>query len=105
MLDDDSIKRNIGNTVEETDFPGLGKKIPGKVRDNYVADGKRFLITTDRISCFDRIVGTIPFKGQLLTQMAVWWFEQTKGIVQNHILDVPDPSVWLRGSASRFPLR
>lgn len=106
MLDDEIIKRNIENTLGETDFSGLGKKIPGKVRDNYVAEGgdKRFLVTTDRISCFDRIVGTIPFKGQLLTQMAVWWFEQTKDLVQNHILDIPDPNVVVAKECKPVPV-
>jgi len=104
MLEDEIIKRNIGNTLGETNFSNLGEKIPGKVRDNYVSDDKRFLVATDRISCFDRIVGTIPFKGQLLTQMAVWWFDQTKDIAPNHILDFPDPSVVVAKECKPIPV-
>lgn len=66
----------------------------GKVRDCYdLPDGRRILITTDRISAFDRILAAIPWKGQVLTQMARWWFERTADICPNHALSYPDPNV------------
>ena len=66
----------------------------GKVRDCYdLPDGRRILIASDRISAFDRILASIPFKGQVLTQMARYWFEHTADICRNHVLDYPDPNV------------
>jgi len=78
----------------KTDFDGLGKKYEGKVRDNYTTrDGKRIMVTTDRISAFDRVLGTLPFKGQVLNEAAAWWFERTRSVAPNHLLRVPDPNV------------
>ena len=66
----------------------------GKVRDNYdLPDGRRILIATDRLSAFDRILCAIPFKGQVLTQTARFWFEATADICPNHVLSYPDPNV------------
>ena len=59
-------------------------------------DGKRTLIATDRISAFDVVLGTIPFKGQVLNQMAAFWFEATADLVPNHVISVPDPTVTVR---------
>ncbi len=71
----------------------MGKKLQGKVRDIYFKDKKRILITTDRQSAFDVILGCIPFKGAVLNQLSAFWFKKTKYIVDNHLLDVPDPNV------------
>ena len=66
----------------------------GKVRDNYdLPDGRRILITTDRLSAFDQILTAIPLKGQVLTQTARFWFERTGDICPNHVLEYPDPNV------------
>ena len=92
MLSDKTIKNQLNNTLEKTNFD-FGKKYEGKVRDNYSIDGKRIIIVTDRISAFDRVLCTIPFKGQVLNQTSSFWFEKTKNIVKNHIIDVPDPNV------------
>jgi len=80
-------------TLERTDLPALGRRIEGKVRDSYVADGRRTIVVTDRVSCFDVVVGTIPFKGQVLNQVAEFWFRRTEGIAPNHLVEVPDPNV------------
>jgi phosphoribosylaminoimidazole-succinocarboxamide synthase len=80
-------------TLDQTDFEGLGDRIVGKVRDSYVSLGRRTIVVSDRVSCFDRVVGTIPLKGQLLNQMAAFWFDATKDVVRNHLLEVPDPNV------------
>lgn len=66
----------------------------GKVRDNYdLPGGRRILITTDRLSAFDQIITAIPLKGQVLTQTARFWFETTKDLCRNHVLEYPDPNV------------
>jgi phosphoribosylaminoimidazole-succinocarboxamide synthase len=82
-----------GQTLEHTDFAGLGTRQEGKVRDSYVQAGRRVLVVTDRVSCFDVVVGTIPLKGQVLNQVAAFWFEKTRDIAANHLLSVPDPAV------------
>lgn len=88
------IQQQLDHVLMSTDFSDwLGPKHEGKARDNYVRNGQRFMITTDRISAFDQHIGCIPFKGQILTQMAAFWFEQTKDIVDNHVLAAPDPNV------------
>jgi phosphoribosylaminoimidazole-succinocarboxamide synthase len=80
-------------TLERTDFAGLGERIEGKVRDSYRAGDRRTIVVTDRVSCFDVVVGTLPFKGQVLNQIAAFWFEATAQIAPNHLLSVPDPNV------------
>lgn len=87
------LEEQCTRTLERTDFPELGQRIEGKVRDSYVKDGRRTIVVTDRVSCFDVVVGTIPFKGQVLNQVAAFWFERTRDIARNHILEVPDPNV------------
>ena len=74
------------------------------MRDIYVSGDRRVLITTDRISAFDRVLGAIPFKGQVLNQLSAWWFEQTRDIVANHVLAVPDPNVTLAREAEALPV-
>ena len=88
------LRSALPHCLERTDFPTLGLKYEGKVRDNYTtADGRRLIVVTDRISAFDRILGLVPFKGQVLNRLAGWWFDRTKDVVPNHALSVPDPNV------------
>ena len=93
MITQDKLLAQIPYCLSATDFPTLGAKYEGKVRDNYTKDGKRFIIVTDRLSAFDRVITLIPFKGQVLNQMAKFWFEQTKDIIGNHVIEFPDPNV------------
>lgn len=75
-------------------IPELPGRYNGKVRENYdLADGSRIIIATDRLSAFDIILTSIPFKGQVLTQTARYWFEETADICPNHVLAYPDPNV------------
>ncbi|ESX88859.1 MULTISPECIES: phosphoribosylaminoimidazolesuccinocarboxamide synthase [unclassified Mesorhizobium] len=75
-------------------IPELPNHYKGKVRENYdLPDGRRIIIATDRLSAFDVILTAIPLKGELLTQTARYWFEETADICQNHVLDYPDPNV------------
>jgi phosphoribosylaminoimidazole-succinocarboxamide synthase len=93
MIARDTLTRALQTTLAETNFQGLGERYVGKVRDNYTKENTRLIVVTDRISAFDRVIGTLPFKGQLLNQMAAYWFEATHDIAPNHLLSVPDPQV------------
>jgi phosphoribosylaminoimidazole-succinocarboxamide synthase len=93
MVDRNIIQQELEQTLKGTDFKGLGELYKGKVRDNYITEEKRIIVTTDRISAFDRVLGTLPFKGQVLTRVAQFWFDQTKDMVPNHVLSIPDPQV------------
>jgi len=99
----DRIKVELHNTLTETSLPS-GDKRTGKVRDQYTLDNKIALITTDRQSAFDRVLASIPFKGQVLNLTSAWWFEQTKSIINNHVIDVPDPNVTLAKKCNVFPI-
>jgi len=102
-MDKSTIEQNINNVIVETNFKGLGQKEIGKVRDTYVKDDKIILITTDRQSAFDRILAAIPFKGQVLNQTSAWWFEQTKNIIPNFVLEIPDPNAVVGKKCEVFP--
>ena len=99
----DRIRVELNNTLTETSLPS-GSKRAGKVRDQYALGNKIALITTDRQSAFDRVLASIPFKGQVLNLTSAWWFEQTKGIINNHVIDVPDPNVTLAKKCNVFPI-
>ncbi|HEX4181243.1 MAG TPA: phosphoribosylaminoimidazolesuccinocarboxamide synthase [Caulobacteraceae bacterium] len=93
-MDLDTLIANPPPVLADATVPELPNHYRGKVRDNYdLADGRRIMIASDRISAFDRILAAIPFKGQVLTQTARYWFEQTADICPNHVLEYPDPSV------------
>lgn len=80
--------------LDHIDLPELPGRYSGKVRENFdLPDGRRVIIATDRLSAFDRILAAIPYKGQVLTQTARFWFEETAGICPNHVLEYPDPNV------------
>jgi phosphoribosylaminoimidazole-succinocarboxamide synthase len=104
MISEARIRAELANVLDETRFDGLGQRVTGKVRDSYLLKGKRVLVTTDRVSAFDRVLGTIPFKGQVLNQIAAFWFEQTRAIVPNHVLSVPDPNVMVVAECEQLPL-
>ena len=93
-VDRDVIRKQLAATLDGTALDALGAKYEGKVRDNYVTtDGRRILVATDRLSAFDRVLTTIPFKGQVINQMAAYWFAETKDVAPNHVISVPDPVV------------
>ena len=80
--------------LHEAVIPELPNYYRGKVRENYdLPDNRRILISTDRLSAFDRAIASIPLKGQVLTQTARYWFEQTADICPNHVRSYPDPNV------------
>ena len=92
-IDIQLLRELCARTLDHTDLPELGEKYEGKVRDSYVSGDTRTIVVTDRVSCFDVVVGTLPLKGQVLNQAASFWFEHTRDIAPNHLVDVPDPCV------------
>ena len=98
------IREQLQFTLDEFDGVELGKRYKGKVRENFHLDDEIIMITTDRVSAFDHVLGTIPFKGQILTEIANFWFEKTSHIVPNHIISSPDPQVLLAKKAETLPV-
>jgi phosphoribosylaminoimidazole-succinocarboxamide synthase len=94
----------IPHCLTTTDLP-LPAKYPGKVRDTYeVGDGRLLLVTTDRQSGFDRLLGAIPFKGQVLNRTSLYWFEQTRGIIGNHVLFSPHANALVAWKCTVLPI-
>ncbi|MBA3289323.1 MAG: phosphoribosylaminoimidazolesuccinocarboxamide synthase [Acidimicrobiia bacterium] len=86
------------------DLP-LADRREGKVRISFALDGdRRLFVTTDRLSAFDRVIAGVPCKGQVLNELAAWWFEQTADVVANHVLDVPDPNLLVARSTTPLPV-
>lgn len=104
MIDRERIKQQLNHCLTETHFEVFGKKYTGKVRDTYDAGDKLILVTTDRQSAFDRVLAAIPFKGQVLNQVSLFWFNQTKDIVPNHVIASPDPNVLIGKKCTVFPV-
>jgi phosphoribosylaminoimidazole-succinocarboxamide synthase len=98
------IYQQLPFTLDGTAFPNLGKRYRGKVRDTYALEKKLLIITSDRLSAFDRVLTTIPFKGQILNRISNYWFEQTQHIVANHIIDVIDDNCTLARRAEPFKI-
>ena len=99
------ISEQLMYTLNDFKFDQIkGEYYRGKVRDNYYLDDKMLMVTTDRVSAFDHVLGTIPFKGQILTEIANFWFDKTKDIVPNHIISSPDPQVLLAKKAETLPV-
>ena len=94
MLDRVALTPLLDNILADASIAELPNHYRGKVRDNYdLPDGRRIIITTDRLSAFDQILTAIPCKGQVLTQIARFWFDATRDLCPNHVLDYPDPNV------------
>lgn len=104
MIDNNTLLTQIPNCLGGTDFALLGEKYTGKVRDNYTRGDRRIIVVTDKLSAFDRIITLIPFKGQVLNQMAKFWFENTKDIIGNHVIDYPDPNVVVARQCKPLPI-
>jgi phosphoribosylaminoimidazole-succinocarboxamide synthase len=94
MADVAALAPYLDYILRDAAFSELPNYYRGKVRENYdLPDDKRILIATDRLSAFDQILTAIPLKGQVLTQIARFWFEETRDVCPNHVLDYPDPNV------------
>ena len=93
MLSEQTIRAALPHTLESISLPELGEPLRGKVRDSFVKGDRRIIVVSDRISAFDVVLGTIPFKGQVLNKMAAHWFQRSAHLAPNHLLEVPDPAV------------
>ena len=98
------IKEQLPYTLDAFEGGDLGERYKGKVRENFYMDDEIIMVTTDRVSAFDHVLGTIPFKGQILTEIANFWFEKTKHIAPNHIISSPDPQVLVAKKAETIPV-
>lgn len=103
-VSDQTLTQQLAHTLSTTDFPALGEKYQGKVRDTYRQGDRLVLITTDRLSAFDHVLTTLPFKGDLLNTLASFWFKKTAHVVKNHVIDVPDPCVTVARRAEPFAI-
>lgn len=102
MHDPGAIRALLPRALADTNLPLPGKQ-SGKVRDWYSVDaGRRLLVTTDRLSAFDRVLARVPYKGQVLNQLSGWWFEQTRDLIVNHLLALPDPNAMLVTTVEPF---
>ncbi len=110
MISEDVLRAQLARTLDGTPWTALaGRTLPrydGKVRDCYIdaERGERVIVVTDRLSAFDAVVGTIPFKGQVLNQLAQFWFELTHDLAPNHMLRVPDPNVMIARECEPLPV-
>ncbi|CAM6127135.1 unnamed protein product [Calypogeia fissa] len=104
----DAIAQSLDNCLTETyldeTVKGLGPKIRGKVRDMYDTGEYVVLVTTDRQSAFDRVLASVPFKGQVLNETSGWWFDRAKDITANAVVAIPDPNVTIARKCSVFPV-
>ncbi len=105
-----ALREQLKQTLVDTPWHALGgRELPrydGKVRDCFIDGerGERVIVVTDRLSAFDAVVGTIPFKGQVLNQLAQFWFEKTADLAPNHMLRVPDPNVMIARECEPLPV-
>ena len=97
------IRESLDNCLTTTHLPLPGKR-QGKVRDSYTTGDSMVFITTDRQSAFDRILASIPFKGQVLNLTSAWWFRHTTHIIPNHLISLPDPNVTVGKTCTVFPV-
>lgn len=98
------MRTSLFEPFTEVELP-LPDRRDGKVRASWaVGDEQRLLVTTDRLSAFDRVLAGVPYKGQVLNQLSAWWFEQTSDVVANHVVSVPDPNALLATAARPLPV-
>jgi phosphoribosylaminoimidazole-succinocarboxamide synthase len=104
MIQDHIIEKLLTLAFNSSHLPLPGKN-SGKVRDWYLMEeGKRLLVTTDRLSAFDRVLAAVPFKGQVLNQLSAWWFERSRPVIANHMVTVPDPNAMVVLEVKPLPI-
>lgn len=95
----------LAGVLTDAEYKELPNFQRGKVRDSYdLPDGRRIMIATDRQSAFDHVLAAVPYKGQVLTQTARFWFDQTADICPNHVLEYPDPNVVVAKTLKILPI-
>ncbi|HVK87770.1 MAG TPA: phosphoribosylaminoimidazolesuccinocarboxamide synthase [Kofleriaceae bacterium] len=110
QMREEALRAQLPHPLEATPWKTIGgrrlERYDGKVRDCYIDKerGERIIVVTDRLSAFDAVVGCIPSKGQVLNQLATFWFEKTKHLAPNHMLRVPDPNVMIARECAPLPV-
>jgi phosphoribosylaminoimidazole-succinocarboxamide synthase len=104
VLSESRLQAALPDALAGVEIPFLGARTQGKVRDIYRHADRLILVTTDRLSAFDRILGLVPYKGQVLTQLAAWWFAETQDIITNHLVATPDPNVTVAHVCDPLPV-
>lgn len=108
MTEENTLKKFVDQALLNVDIPELGKRSQGKVRDIYEVTYKDqpalAIITTDRLSAFDRVLGAIPYKGQVLNQLSLYWFDKLKDITNNYVLDTPHPNITVGHKCEVLPI-
>ncbi len=105
MLERETIRRHVTQVLTAVDLPWPHRRLQGKVRESFfLPPDRRLLVTTDRLSAFDRVLAAVPFKGQVLNELSAFWFRETASIVPNHLLAVPDPNVSLVRACTPLPV-
>lgn len=104
MISETILREQLPDALAGVDLPFLGAAGHGKVRDIFRRTDQLILVTTDRLSAFDRILGLVPYKGQVLTQLAAFWFEHTADIIPNHLVCLPDPNVTIARACTPLPV-
>lgn len=102
-MNDATLSSHLDRTLDRTDLPLPGRR-EGKVRDTYDLGDEILIVATDRLSAFDVVLTTIPFKGQILNQIAAHWFEATKDVAKNHVISQPDPTALLARKCRPLPV-
>lgn len=104
MLSTDQLRAALPLALAETRLPLPGRGA-GKVREWYpLGEGRRLIVTTDRLSAFDRVLACVPYKGQVLNQLSAWWFRKLQSSICNHLMDVVDPHASIVLEAAPFPV-
>ncbi len=104
MISKDEIRSSLPYVLGEIELADFDRVASGKVREIYSHEDNLILVTTDRLSAFDRILGLAPYKGQVLTQLSAFWFEHTSDIVANHLVDLPDENVTIARKCEPLPV-
>ena len=105
MIDTETLRAQLGNVLTDATIPELPGHYQGKVRDTYaLPDGRMIIVATDRQSAFDVNLGAVPFKGEVLTQTARFWFDATADICPNHVIEYPDPNVLVCKNLTMLPV-
>ncbi len=105
MIDKNLIRAELGNVLTDATIAELPGHVAGKVRDTYrLADGRMILVASDRQSAFDKNLAAVPFKGEVLTQTSRYWFDATRDICANHVIEYPDPNVLVCQSLDMLPV-
>ena len=99
-----AVRASLFEPFTTIDLP-LDDRRDGKVRTSWsCGDQQRLIVTTDRLSAFDRVLAGVPYKGQVLNELSAWWFESTADLIANHVLAVPDPNALLARAAAPLPV-